>query len=95
MTEVETTFGTLQDGSAQLREAEHVAQARARAATAGRQRVDLKLESPLGATASELAAAEADIELVDARTAEAMAYIALFKAMGGAPPPAADKSPGA
>ena len=51
-------------------------------------RVGLQLGSPLDRADSQVAADQAALELADARAARSLAYVALFKALGGAPLPA-------
>lgn len=88
--EVETALGTLQQQ--QLREQhDHIAwQALRRADRAVQTRVKLQLDSPLDRIESRIATAQAAFELADARAARSLAYVALFKAVGGAPLPAID-----
>jgi len=52
-------------------------------------RVQLHLNSPLDQIESQIAADQADAQLVDARAEHSLAYVALFKALGGAPLPSA------
>jgi outer membrane protein, multidrug efflux system len=51
--------------------------------------VNLRLGSPLDFAESRIAADQAAIELTDARAGHSLAYVALFKALGGAPLPTA------
>ncbi|MBB3225691.1 NodT family efflux transporter outer membrane factor (OMF) lipoprotein [Luteibacter sp. Sphag1AF] len=53
-------------------------------------RIDLKLASEWDRTESRTALAQANAELVDARATRDLAYVALFKALGGAPVVASD-----
>ncbi|HEY8585407.1 MAG TPA: TolC family protein [Rhodanobacter sp.] len=88
--EVETALDTLQQQ--QLREQHDLLawQALRRADRAVQTRVKLQLDSPLDQIESRIAAAQAAFELADARAARSLAYVALFKAVGGAPLPATD-----
>jgi len=51
-------------------------------------RIGLHLSSPLDLAESQLAVDQAAIDLADARAGHSLAYVALFKALGGAPLPA-------
>jgi multidrug efflux system outer membrane protein len=68
--------------AATLRVADHTAQ-----------RLALSLASPLDAQAATLAQAEARLAQVDASVDHGLAYVALFKALGGAPLPAKPVEP--
>jgi multidrug efflux system outer membrane protein len=92
--EVETALGTLQRDTLRETEAEHAAEALQRGADATTRRTQLQLASPLTTTAATLAAVEAQLALLDARTERGMAYVALYKALGGAPRPATDAPAG-
>ncbi len=85
--EVETALGSLQQQ--QQREQHDTAawQALQRADVAVQTRVRLQLSSPLDRAESQVTTAQAAIELADARAAHSLAYVALFKALGGAPLP--------
>lgn len=61
-----------------------------RAAAAASRRVELSLASPVEQQAAGIAQAEAELELTQARAARGVAYVALFKALGGAPLPPVD-----
>lgn len=90
--EVETALGTL-DAQAQREQASLAAwQALQQADRATQTRVKLTLDSPLALADSQLAVNQAAIELLDARASQSLAYVALFKALGGAPLPA-DEAP--
>jgi multidrug efflux system outer membrane protein len=92
--EVETALGTLQRDTLRETEAEHAAGALQRGADAATRRAQLQLASPLTTNAAALAAVDAQLALVDARTERGMAYVALYKALGGAPRPATDTAAG-
>jgi multidrug efflux system outer membrane protein len=92
--EVETALGTLQRDTLRETEAEHAAEALQRGANAALQRTQLQLASPLTTNAATLAAVDAQLALLDARTERGMAYVALYKALGGAPRPATDSIAG-
>lgn len=87
--EVETALGSLQQQ--QQREAQNTIawQALQRADRAVQSRVRLRLTSPLDRVESHIAMDQANAELVDARAQHSLAYVALFKALGGAPLPTA------
>nr|WP_225561624.1 efflux transporter outer membrane subunit [Rhodanobacter sp. DHB23] len=92
--EVETALGTLQQQGQRERHSLEAWQALQHADDAVQTRVKLQLDSPLALADSRLAATQAAIELADARASRSLAYVALFKALGGAPLPA-DEAPGA
>lgn len=85
--EVQTALGALQQ--LQLREQQNAVawQAMQRADLAVQSRVHLHLNSPLDQIESDMAADQAATQLVDARAEHSLAYVALFKALGGAPLP--------
>ena len=85
--EVETALGTL--ASQRQREADCItaAQALQRVDDATGTRVALHLASPLERQDSTIARDQATLALDEARTARALAYVALFKALGGGPLP--------
>lgn len=85
--EVQTALGALQQQ--QLREQQNTLawQAMQRADRAVRSRVQLHLNSPLDQIESDVAADQAATQLVDARAEHSLAYVAVFKALGGAPLP--------
>lgn len=88
--EVETALGNLHQQ--QQREVHDTTawQALQRNDQAVQTRVRLHLGSPLDRAESQVTLVQAAIELADARAAHGLAYVALFKALGGAPlPPAA------
>ncbi|MDE1893189.1 MAG: efflux transporter outer membrane subunit [Xanthomonadaceae bacterium] len=89
--EVETALGSLQQQ--EQREARSAAawQALRRVDQSMQTRQRLHLASALEQTETHIATAQAALELADARAAHSLAYIALFKALGGAPLPPADQ----
>jgi len=86
--EVETALGSLQQQQQREQHDKRAWQALQRADRAVQVRAGLQLDSPLDRVESRVAAAQAALELADARAAHSLAYVALFKALGGAPPPA-------
>ena len=90
--DVETALGTLQQQEQREQHSQQAWQALQRVDKALRTRVKLQLDSPLALADGQLAAAQAAIELADARASRCLAYVALFKALGGAPLPA-DEAP--
>ncbi len=88
--EVETALGQLE----QQREREaHITQAHdalVRAAQAAGVRVNLHLASPAEQLDSQLALAQSTSALADATVARDLAFVSLYKALGGAPLPDAD-----
>jgi NodT family efflux transporter outer membrane factor (OMF) lipoprotein len=94
VSEVETALGTLQQQEQREQHSLEAWQALQRVDGALQTRVELKLGSPLALADGQLAADQAAIELADARASHSLAYVALFKALGGAPLPA-DEAPGA
>ena len=92
--EVETALGTLQQQQQRERHTQDAWQALQRVDDTLQTRVRLKLESPLALADGRLAADQAAIDLADARASRSLAYVALFKALGGAPLPA-DEAPDA
>jgi NodT family efflux transporter outer membrane factor (OMF) lipoprotein len=85
--EVETALGNLQRDTLREGEAEQAAGALQRAAASASQRSQLQLLSPLAANSAGLAALDGELALIDARTERGMSYVALYKALGGAPRP--------
>ena len=85
--ETETALGNLQRQREHELLEERVAEAARRSSLATARRVELKLASPLDQQAAAIDEGEAQLQLVDARAARGMAYVALFKALGGAPRP--------
>ncbi|GAB2559311.1 efflux transporter outer membrane subunit [Rhodanobacter koreensis] len=89
VTEVETALGTVQQQQQREQQSLLAWQALQRVDQAAQTRVDLQLGSPLDLAESRIAADQAAIELADARAGHSLAYVALFKALGGAPLPTA------
>ena len=87
--EVETALGALQQQQQREEQSTLAWQALQRADHAVQSRVELKLTSPLDRIQSQIVVDQADAELVDARAQHSLAYVALFKALGGAPLPTA------
>jgi outer membrane protein TolC len=85
--EVETALGSLQQQRRREQQDTVAWQALQRADQAVQVRTGLQLGSPLDRTESRIAADQAALELADARAAHSLAYVALFKALGGAPLP--------
>jgi outer membrane protein TolC len=93
--EVETALGNLQQ-QRQREQHDLIAwQALRRASQATQTRVGLQLSSAAEHAETQIAADQAAIELADARAQHSLAYVALFKALGGAPLPAAEVPPAA
>jgi len=88
--EVETALGSLQQQRRREQQDTLAWQALQRADQAVQARVGLRLGSALDRAESRIAADQAALELADARAAHSLAYVALFKALGGAPLPAPD-----
>ncbi|KRE88417.1 RND transporter [Frateuria sp. Soil773] len=88
--EVETALGNLALQRRRERQDDDAVQALERIDAATGKRVALHLASPLERADSGIARAQAELERTDARAAHGLAYVALFKALGGAPLPAAD-----
>ncbi len=93
--EVETALGSLDQQQQREQHSRLAWQALQRSDRAVQTRIDLHLDSPLDRVQSQLAADQAAIELADARAAHSLAYVALFKALGGAPLPASEAPPAA
>ena len=89
--EVETALGSLQQQQQREQQNRLAWQALQRADKAVQARVELQLDSPLERSGSQLAVEQAAIELADARADHSLAYVALFKALGGAPRPSANE----
>ncbi len=85
--EVETALGTLQQQQQREQHSQDAWQALQRVDGTLATRVRLKLDSPLALADGRLAAEQAALELADARASRSLAYVALFKALGGAPLP--------
>lgn len=91
VTEVETALGSLQQQEQREQHDALAWQALTRVDRSMQQRQRLQLAGPLDRTDSQIAADQAAIELADARAGHSLAYVALFKALGGAPLPSADQ----
>jgi outer membrane protein, multidrug efflux system len=86
---VETALGSLQQQQQREQDDMRAWQALQRADQSVQTRVRLRLGSPLDRADSQIAAIQAELELADARAGHSLAYVALFKALGGAPRPSA------
>lgn len=91
VTEVETALGGLQQQEQREEQSAAAWRALQRVDQSVQTRQRLHLASALEQTESHVAAAQAAVELADARAAHSLAYIALFKALGGAPLPSAEQ----
>ena len=89
--EVESALGTLQQQEQREQHDALAWHALARVDHSVQERQRLQLAGPLDRTDSQVAADQAAIELADARAGHSLAYVALFKALGGAPLPSADQ----
>jgi len=87
--EVETALGSLQEQQQREAQSTNAWQSLQRVDRAVQSRVQLKLSSPLDRIESQIAVDQANAELIDARAQHSLAYVALFKALGGAPLPTA------
>jgi multidrug efflux system outer membrane protein len=85
--EVETALGNLQQQQQREQHDQTAWQALQRVEHTVQTRVRLHLGSPLDHAESQVATAQAALELADARATRGLAYVALFKALGGAPLP--------
>ncbi|WP_240046160.1 efflux transporter outer membrane subunit [Rhodanobacter glycinis] len=85
--EVETALGSLQQQQQREQDDTRAWQALQRVDQSVQARVRLRLGSPLDRAESQIAVTQAAIELADARAGHSLAYVALFKALGGAPLP--------
>ncbi|MEO9078495.1 MAG: efflux transporter outer membrane subunit [Rhodanobacter sp.] len=94
VSEVETALGSLQQQAQREHHGNVAWQALQRVDQAMQTRVRLKLSSPLAHADSQIASDQAALELADARASHCLAYVALFKALGGAPLPT-DSAPAA
>ncbi len=90
VSEVETALGSVQQQQQREQDSRLAWQALQRVEHDAQVRVKLHLGSPLDQVESSIAADQAAIELADARAGHNLAYIGLFKALGGAPLPATD-----
>lgn len=89
--EVETALGRLQQQRTQERQTTLAATALGHVDAAITKRAHLGLASPLDQIDSALAAKHAELACIDARVARGLAFVSLFKALGGAPMPDAAK----
>lgn len=87
--EVETALGNVQQQRWREQHSLQAWQALQRADKTMQTRASLQLTSPLDRNESELATYHAALDLAEARAGHDLAYVALFKALGGAPLPAA------
>jgi multidrug efflux system outer membrane protein len=87
VTEVETALGSVQQQQQREQHSMLAWQALQHIDQTVQTRVSLQLGSPLDRAESQIAANQAAIELADARAGHSLAYVALFKALGGAPLP--------
>ncbi|HZX72381.1 MAG TPA: efflux transporter outer membrane subunit [Rhodanobacter sp.] len=87
--EVESALGSLQQQQQREQQDTLAWQALQRVDQSVQTRQRLQLASPLDRTDSQVAADQAAIELADARAGHSLAYVALYKALGGAPLPTA------
>lgn len=87
VTEVETALGAVQQQQQREQHSLLAWQALQRVDQNVQTRVGLQLGSPFDRAESQIAADQAAIELTDARAGHSLAYVALFKALGGAPLP--------
>lgn len=85
--EVETALGALQRDTLREVQAEQVAEAMERGVNAVTRRTELQLANSLTTNSAALEALEGELALVDARAERGIAYVALYKALGGAPRP--------
>ncbi len=87
--EVETALGALQQQQQREQQSTMAWEALQRVDRAVQHRVQLRLDSPLDSVESQIAVNEADAQRVEARAERSLAYIALYKSLGGAPLPTA------
>ncbi len=85
--EVETALGQLEQQRAREQQTALAASALARAQAATSRRVQLGLQSPSDAIDSLLAVNQATLATISARAARGIAFVSLYKALGGAPLP--------
>jgi multidrug efflux system outer membrane protein len=87
--DVETALGALQQQTLREQQSIEARDALRRVDGTVQQRVQLRLDSPLDRVESRIALTQADAQLAQARAERSVAYVALFKALGGAPLPTA------
>lgn len=85
VSEVETAMGDLQQLYLREQALTQASQASQQAVQAVRRRAELRLASPLQVQQSMLEDRQSQLELVTARAARDLAYVSLYKALGGAP----------
>jgi multidrug efflux system outer membrane protein len=85
--DVETALGALQQQAQREQQISLARDALQRVDRAVQDRVRLRLDSPLDRVESQIALEQADTQLAQARAERSVAYVALFKALGGAPLP--------
>jgi len=91
--DVETALGRLQRQAEYERQCADAAAALERADTVVARRAALRLAGPDDQIESAIAHDEAALALVQARAGRDLAFVSLFKALGGAPLPPADHAP--
>src|SRR5574337_277908 len=89
--EVESALGSLRQQDQREQQDALAWQALERVDRAVQVQQRLQLASPLDRADSQIAADQAAIELTDARAGHGLAYVALYKALGGAPLPSAEQ----
>ncbi|MEW5308087.1 MAG: hypothetical protein WDW38_000073 [Sanguina aurantia] len=92
--EVETALGALHQQQQHEQQLTLALEALQRMDRAVQNRVQLQLDSPLQRVESQIAVNEAGAQRLDARAQHSLAYVALFKALGGAPLPSASHTAG-
>lgn len=93
VSEVETALGSLQQQASREQHSREAWQALQQVDAATRTRVQLQLDSPLQLTQSQIGTDQAALQLTEARARHSLAYVALYKALGGAPLPADERPP--
>lgn len=93
--EVETSLNALAQQEQREQHQQTALEALQHAGAATATRVKLHLDSPLALADRQLATDQAELELLDTRASRGIAYVALYKALGGAPRPAPDRDPDA
>lgn len=88
VSDAEQALGALREQGQRERQSDVAERALKRVDAAMAKRIDLRLAGPLDREPSRAALAQARLDQLDARTAHDLAYVALFKALGGAPLPA-------
>lgn len=85
--DVENALGTLEAETVHVTAARETVSLQQASLAASERRVELKLGSTFDVLPAKRALLEAQLALVDARLAQGLAYVALYKAVGGAPLP--------